>query len=99
MAHHSITLRVDAQGNIQTEPRPIVVAPGDTVAWKSDQGDVSVSFDDSPFDGDHRFAGQKGRNTTAGKIRADVPRGKFFECKASVGGKSGEKVYGVEIVP
>jgi hypothetical protein len=97
MAHHIVKLRFDG-GQIQTDPMPVVAARGDTLVWTSDEGDVTVSFDISPFEGDSHFAGKKGKHTTVAKVRLDAKKG-HFDCKASIGGKEGTKVYGVDIEP
>jgi hypothetical protein len=83
---------------IVTDPMPVRARQGDTLAWTSDEGEVTVSFDASPFDGDRHFAGHKGRQTPIARVRGDAQPG-HFDCTATINGKGGSKVYGVDIVP
>jgi hypothetical protein len=92
-----VTLSLNAAGEVVTDPHPVVAAPGDTVEWTSDQGDVVVSFEDNPFENGNRFSGKKGTHSTAARIRPNAPRG-HFNCSASIGGKK-SNVYGIDIQP
>jgi hypothetical protein len=77
---------------------PVIVHRGDTLAWKSDEGDVTISLPNAPLAGARDFSSRKGEFTAPkAKVKPDANPG-FFDCKATIGGKAGAKVYGIEIV-
>jgi hypothetical protein len=97
MAHVKVQLRLDASGKrLLTVPPVVVVDPKDTVEWKCDDGDITVAFDTGLFDGHREFRGSKGTSTNHGTIRADVTRGKHFDCKVTFNGKPTSITYGID---
>ena len=97
MAHIIVKLSFNAAGQIATDPNPVKVSRGDTVAWTSDEGDVSITLADAPLEGARKFSGRKGQHTDQAKIRSDARPG-HFDCTASIGGKEAP-AYGIDIQP
>jgi len=81
------------------KPQPVKVRPGETLAWKSLEGDVKISLPDAPLAGARDFSSGKGDFTAEAKVLPTAVPGGIFECKALIGGKAGTKTYGIEIVP
>jgi hypothetical protein len=98
MAHQTVKLSMNAAGAVKTDPNPVLVNPGDSLSWISDEGDVIVSFTDDPFDNGKQFIGKKGKETDKATIRSNAPRGKHFVCLATIGGRAGQ-AYGFDIRP
>jgi hypothetical protein len=97
MGRKRVKLTFDGDA-IVTDPLKVVVAPGDTIVWTSDQGDVVVSIDDPVAVEGKTFHGQKGLETSEAKIRRDAPHPRHVVCHASIGGRSGV-AYGFDIEP
>lgn len=96
MAHIKVQLKFDG-ARLITIPEKVVVSPNDTVEWVCDDGDVEVSFAGLPvFEGEGRFRGRKGESTAYARVRADVPRGKHFDCNVTLDGKPVPTPYGVD---
>ena len=98
MAHVPVRFRLNHAGKLVTEPEPpIPVGPNDTVEWTCDEGEFTVSFGEQKvFDGPQPFHGATGRPTGKMKVRADVERGRHFDCTVTLNGKVMDKVYGVD---
>ena len=79
-------------------PQPVQVRAGQTLAWKSDEGDVIISLPDAPLAGAREFSSAKGKFTAEARVLPNAPLG-VFNCKASIGGKAAAKAYGIEIIP
>jgi hypothetical protein len=75
----------------------VQVGRGKTVAWKSDEGDVTISLPDAPLAGAREFSSRKGEFTADARVLPTAPLG-FFECTASIG-KKVAKAWGIEIIP
>ena len=79
------------------QPQRVKVRAGQTLAWKSLEGDVKISLPDAPLAGARDFSSRKGEFTAEAKVLPNAQPG-FFECKATIGGNAGTKTYGIEIV-
>jgi plastocyanin len=97
MGRKRVKLQFDGDA-IVTDPLKVVVAPGDTIVWTSDQGDVVVSIDDPVAVEGKTFHGRKGQETSEAKIRRDAPHPRHVVCNASIGGRSAV-AYGFDIEP
>jgi hypothetical protein len=103
MAHVPVTLRLAQENNVNvlnpTPARP-TVHPNDTIAWTCPDGAITVSFDTNDttvaFDGNSKFHAEKGGQTVKGKIRADVPLGRHFECHVTFNGQQMPVSYGFD---
>jgi hypothetical protein len=101
--HKSIKLVENPDdAEIETIPHPVEAAGGDTLSWKSDEGEIRVTFaDPHPFDTPappELFAG-KGHNTAEVRIRQDVWTGQHFDYVVSVDDRGPKAVYGIDIRP
>ena len=97
MAHVKVELKVDKAGRVFTDPAPVIVNPGDTIEWRCDAGDVTVSFKGQKLlDGAQELDGKKGKATDTARIKGDVARGKHFDCMITLNGLPMGKVYGVD---
>ena len=76
----------------------IQVRAGQTLAWKSDEGDVTISLPNAPLVGGRDFSSRKGEFTADARVLPQAPPGRF-DCKASIGGKVPAKAWGIEIIP
>jgi len=78
MAHVKVQLKLDSAGaKLVTTPSVVVVNPNDTIEWKCDDGDVTVTFQGKTlFEGDGKFNGHKGHATAHGKIRPEPHEGR-----------------------
>ena len=97
MPHVPVILRLNTDQKTldPTPPRP-TVDPGDTIGWTCPDGAITVSFDTSAFEHSPKFQASKGEETGRGKIRANVPRGHFFECHATFNGQPMQVSYGFD---
>jgi len=96
MALVKVELRVES-GHIVTDPAPVVVDPGDTIEWRCDAGDVTVSLEQGLLDGLQKFSGKRGKPTDQqAKVKKDVARGKHFDCTITLDGKPMPTKYGVD---
>jgi plastocyanin len=98
MKHHPVKLFTDADRKIAIDPSPVRVNPGDTIAWRSDEGAIAVSFIDAPLDA-LQFSAKRHEATQLAHVRKDAPRGKSFSCTASIDGKQAPAIYGIVIEP
>ncbi len=83
-------------GKLVTEPDPVRVDPGDRVAWKSDDGDLTVSFpsNKNPFTADMPHRAKKGVTTSAAEVRPDVSKPDSFKCTITIIGDTiGDKKF------
>ena len=96
MKHHSVRLFTNA-GAITIDPSPVVVKPGDTISWRSDEGKIAVSFTDAPLDA-LQFSAERHGATKLAHVRDDALPGKF-KCTASIDGNLAPAIYGIEIEP
>ena len=58
-------------------PQLVKVRAGQTLAWKSDEGDVTVSLPDAPLVGGRDFSGRKGEFTAEAKVLPQALPGRF----------------------
>ena len=79
-------------------PGAVIVNPGDTVQWRSDEGDLTVTFAaDEPF-GDRMFKAAAGQLTDPpALVRANVPN-QIFACTITLLGQT-KVISGVETQP
>jgi plastocyanin len=96
MGHVKVVLMVNADHQVVTDPAPVVVDPGDTIEWRCDVGDVTVSLEQGLLDGVQKFDGKRGKPTHHGQVKKDVARGKHFECTITLDGKPMVTAYGVD---
>jgi len=75
----------------------VKVHRGQTLAWKSNEGDVTISLPLAPLVGAREFSSRKGEFTAEAKVQPNAKAGPF-DCKATIDGKAGATVYGIEIV-
>lgn len=105
MANVLVKLKLDTTGKtLLTDRTPIVVEPGDTIEWKCDDGEITVSVEGAGlFEGNAKFSAKKGQSTARGKIAAtaaqDKKKGlmKHFDCKVTFDGKPMPISYGFDV--
>jgi plastocyanin len=95
MAHVKVELRVES-GQIVSVPAPVIVDPGDTIEWRCDAGDVTVSLQQGLLDGVQKFNGKRGKATDLATVKTNVARGKHFDCTITLDGKPMATKYGVD---
>ena len=96
MAHVKVELKVDTSGQVVTVPAPVIVDPGDTIEWRCDAGDVTVSLEPGLLDGVQKFDGKRGKATDFARVKKDVARRKHFACTITLDGKPMVTAYGVD---
>lgn len=98
MANIDVGMFLDKNGELDFEPKPVVVNPGDTVRWTSAVGDLIIEFpvDNNPFTVHKQFGSAKGNMSEAAVVRSDVPKGKRFNCTVTLGGKVFTQTSGVD---
>jgi hypothetical protein len=110
MAAHIVDVSCDPKGDPKgrliweingaaVPPRGVIVFQGDTVQWRSDEGDLTVNFQsDEPF-GDRTFRAAAGQLTDPpAVVRANVPSPKPFGCTITLLGET-RTILGVEAQP
>lgn len=110
MATHIIDVSFDPKGNpqgtmvweINGAPVPdkgVIVHRGDTVQWRSDEGDLTVNFQsEEPF-GERTFKGAAGQLTSPPAIvHANAPTPQAFSCTITLQGQT-RTISGVETQP
>jgi hypothetical protein len=98
MADLVIRLSVEKNGALTQSPSPARVNGGDIVFWITDSGSLSVMFErgKNPFVGSGAFRAGKGQPTSAGKVRANVPVPKSFDCTIKIGRQVFRNASGVD---
>lgn len=98
MAQITITMSVDNDGELVQDPAPALVEPGDMVFWRTDDGDLAITFAsaESPFVNQEVLRSAKGLRTPPAHVRHDVPLGAHFECTVTIGDRTFEHVSGVD---
>lgn len=99
MAQITITMSLGNDGGLVQDPARALVQPGDDVSWRSDDGDLAITFAGHrhPFVTNEVLRSAKGHRTPPVLIRHDVPPGAHFECTVTLGGRTFEHVAGVDI--
>jgi hypothetical protein len=102
MSHVAVMLKLveanpPAEAKLETTPAHPMVHPGDTIAWTCPDGEITVSFDTNVvFESSSKFHAVKSGQTDKGKIRADVPLNRHFECFVTFNGKPMPISYGID---
>ena len=98
MATIDVRMFLDRNGQLDFDPKPVVVNPGDRVRWISDVGNLTIVFspDNNPFTVHKQFGSAKGNLSEAAVVRTDLPKGKHFECTVTLGGKVFTQASGVD---